>query len=361
MSDLLVVSHTYVEPENRGKLRELARGRSVAAVVPERWREGAFHKEWRLDRETMDGGVQMVPAKWVGPMRPSAGLLRVPARALDDAKVVQIEEEPWTPTAWRTLARAGTRPVFLFTWENLDRPMPLPWEWMRRRVFGGIRGLIAGNTGAVTVARAQGYSGPVAVIPQLGVDLAPPRAPNDAGAMRLVYVGRLVAEKGVDLLLRAMRQLDPPVTLEVVGDGPERAALERLVRELELRGVTFSGARSHAEVEAVWDHADVLVLPSRAREGWTEQLGHVLLEAMAHEVVVVGARSGAIPDVIGDAGLLFPENDHEALHHVLAKLAADPGLRRERAAAGRRRVEQEYTNARIAERTGAFHREVLGR
>jgi glycosyltransferase involved in cell wall biosynthesis len=361
VNGLLVVSHTYVEPENRRKLRALAEDGPVTVVVPRRWREGALRREWRLAGDTQDGLVRVVAAPWLGPMRASIGLLRVPGRALRDVGLVQVEEEPWTPTAWRTLARAGSTPVCLFSWENLDRPMPFPWSAWRRRVFGGIAGLLAGSSGAVDVARAQGYAGPAAVIPQLGVDLPPARARHSGPGMNVVFVGRLVGEKGMDLLLRAMSGLPADCRLEIVGDGPEREALERLAGELGLKSTRFLGARAHAEVAAVWESADVLVLPSRAKPSWKEQLGHVLLEAMAHGVAVIGADSGAIPDVIGDAGIIFPENDHAALHRRLAALAADPERRAALGAAGRRRVAALFTNARIAERTRAFHREVLGR
>ena len=359
MSTLTVVSHTYVESENRGKLRALAADGPVTAVIPRRWRESALRREWRQDTDVADGGVAVVPATWLGPMRPSAGLLWAPSHTLR-ADIIQVEEEPWTPTARCTLARAGARPVFLFTWENLARTMPVPWSLWRRSVFTRIAGLIAGSSGAAEVARSQGFTGPVAVIPQLGIDLPPAEGRRERGPMTVVYVGRLVPEKGVDLLLRAAAGLPDGTRVDIVGDGAERPALERLCAEFGLSAVRFLGARSHAEVAAIWKTADVLVLPSRRMPKWMEQLGHVLLEAMAHEVAVVGADSGAIPDVIGDAGIVFPENDHAALHRALEELAKDPERRCALAAAGRRRAAQQFTNARIAERTRAFHREALG-
>ena len=100
MSAIVVVSHTYVERENRGKLRALSATGPVTAVVPDRWTESALQREWRLPPESREGAVTLVAARWRGPARPSLGFLRVPWERLPPADILQIEEEPWTPTAY---------------------------------------------------------------------------------------------------------------------------------------------------------------------------------------------------------------------------------------------------------------------
>lgn len=355
-----MVSHTYVEPENRGKLRALASGGPVTAVVPDRWSQPSFGRAWRLPGAESDGAVRLLPARWRGPARPALGVMRVPGEAVPPDAVVQIEEEPWTPTAFFTARRGLGAATVLFTWENVERGFPPPWSWMRGAVFSRIAGLIAGNTGASDVARAQGYRGPIAVIPQLGIELPPDPPRTESADLRVAYVGRLVPEKGVDLLLRALAALEVPWRLSVGGDGPERPALERVAADLGLgERVRFLGARPHVEVAAIWPETDVLVLPSRSTRKWREQLGHVLLEAMACGVATVGSTCGAIPEVIGDAGRVFPENRVEALTAVLQALAADHDLVRRLGVAGRKRTADLFTNERVAARTRAFHEEVL--
>jgi hypothetical protein len=358
----VVISHTYVEPANRGKLRALANGGSVTAVVPARWSDPTLGRRWDLPTPCDDGGAVLAPAWWIGPHRPPAGVLWVPDRLLRDASaVVQVEEEPWTPTAWLVTRRARG-PVFLFTWENIVRQLPPPWSLMRRATLRRVRGLIAGNAAAAEVARHYGYTGAIAVIPQLGVAPTPTEPHTPSAVLRVAYVGRLVPEKGVDIILRAVAALAVPWQLTVLGDGPTRPALERLAGDLALPAdtVRFTGARPHSEVAAIWPSVDVLVLPSRTTPNWREQLGHVLLEAMAHGVTVVGSSSGAIPEVIGPAGIVFPEEDHAALAHALGALAADPARRQALAQAGRDRVRAEFTDERLAARTRAFHADVLG-
>jgi glycosyltransferase involved in cell wall biosynthesis len=362
--DLIVVSHTYVEPENRGKLRALAAYGPVTAVVPRRWRESALGRSWTLEPETREGSLRVVAVRWWGRTHPSFGALIVPAGVSRDPEtVVQIEEEPWTPTAYLATRRGGRRGrTVLFTWENLRRPLPAPWAWMRHAVLRRIAGLIAGSKGAAQVARESGYHGPLAVIPQLGVELPPADShavPSSGDALRLVFVGRLVREKGVDLLLQAASRLEAPWRLDLIGDGPERRRLAGLARDLGIGDrVTFRGARQHAEVAAAWPGADVCVLPSRSSRTWAEQFGHVLIEAMAYGVTVVGSTCGAIPDVIGDAGLVFPENDTGALAASLTRLARSPDHRRGLGAQGRRRVAEWFTNQRIAQRTRDFHQKI---
>ena len=356
-----MVSHTYVEPENRGKLRALAAGGPVTAVIPDRWSQSSLGRSWRQDETQNDHGVTLVPAKWRGPARPTLGIMRVPPRSVAADAVVQIEEEPWTPTAYFAARRKLGAATVLFTWENVERSFPPPWSSMRQAVFGRIAGLIAGNIGAADVARGQGYRGLIAVIPQLGIELPANPARTEAPELRITFVGRLAREKGVDVLLRALGLVESPWRCTILGDGPERSALERVARDFghDVR-TRFLGPRPHAEVAAVWPETDLLVLPSRSSKHWREQLGHVLLEAMSHGVATVGSTCGAIPEVIGDAGLVFPEGDVEALASALQQLALDRTLVRRLGDAGRRRVAAEFTNDCIAARTRAFHDEVLG-
>jgi len=104
---------------------------------------------------------------------------------------------------------------------------------------------------------------------------------------------------------------------------------------------------------------DVLVLPSRTQVNWKEQFGRVLIEAMACQVVVVGAHSGAIPEVIGDAGLTFKEGDPFDLRAQLQKLLDDEALREDLALRGRQHVLEHYTQASIAARTVAVYRRLM--
>jgi glycosyltransferase involved in cell wall biosynthesis len=110
---------------------------------------------------------------------------------------------------------------------------------------------------------------------------------------------------------------------------------------------------------AYYRQLDVLVLPSRTRPNWKEQFGRVLVEVMACGVVVIGSDSGEIPNVIGDAGLLFPEGQVDRLRAHLGRLLGEPALRAELARRGRERVLARYTQARVAAQTYQVYREIV--
>jgi glycosyltransferase involved in cell wall biosynthesis len=176
------------------------------------------------------------------------------------------------------------------------------------------------------------------------------------------YVGRLVPEKGVDLLLEAVAGMDKVCQLTIVGTGTEQVRLETLVRRLGLTDrVFFRGCLPSSHMPAFYRQLDTFVLPSRSRPNWIEQFGRVLIEAMACGVPVVGADCGEIPHVIGDAGFTFPEGDAVALQEHLTRLLNSPDVRAERAKRGRKRILDRFTQAKVAAQTVKVYREIVTR
>jgi glycogen(starch) synthase len=186
---------------------------------------------------------------------------------------------------------------------------------LRERARDGIKRLASRIGTNVAVSRAVAATIPRGAVvipgmlpPELGT-IAP--AAQDARREGLAFVGRLVSEKGVDVLLRAMvviRHRGNAVPLRIYGDGPERPALERLVREHALTGVTFHGWADRAGVAAALRGTRVLVVPSRF-----EPFGIVALEALASGCLVVCSNVGGLPEAVGPTGFLVAPNDPEAL------------------------------------------------
>lgn len=281
--------------------------------------------------------------------------------------VVHIDEEPYnlaTYHALRLARRVGAKSLF-FTWQNIHRRYPPPFAQMERWVLRHADYGIAGNEEAIAVWRRKGYSGPMEVIPQFGVDpqlFSPDPAPREREHFVIGYAGRLVPEKGVDLLIRAVVKLPGRWILRILGEGPQHEALQMLVGVYDLSGsVIFEQPVPSTEMPRFYRGLDVLVLPSRTQRNWKEQFGRVLIEAMACGVPVVGARSGAIPEVIGNAGLLFPEDDANALAACLLALMQRPRLRQQLAEDGRARVLERFTQAHVAAQTAAVYRKLAGR
>jgi glycogen synthase len=140
----------------------------------------------------------------------------------------------------------------------------------------------------------------------------------------LIFVGRLVSEKGVDLLLEALaqlreRQLYPRLT--IAGAGPEQARLQNRSRELGLENqVQFVGAKAPEELAELLNRHRVLVVPSR----YDEPFGVVALEGIACGCAVLGSHGGGLPEAIGPCGITFPNCDVATLTDSLAKLLTQP-------------------------------------
>lgn len=166
----------------------------------------------------------------------------------------------------------------------------------------------------------------------------------------VVTVARLVAKKGVDLLLKAFAQAAlPGWTLRVVGDGPERATLEAMANALGISmQVRFDGARPHAESLAAIRRAGIFVLSCRtATNGDKDGIPVVLMEAMAAARAVIAGDLPAIRELVshGEHGLLVPADDPTALARALVELAGDPARVLAMGLAGREHVRAEFSDA----------------
>ena len=166
---------------------------------------------------------------------------------------------------------------------------------------------------AVSEAVAQRIGIPCEVIPNPYDATVFRRDSNVARAGDLIFVGRLVSDKGGDTLLRALailraRGVRPALT--IAGDGPERPSLEKLVAELELESqVTFSGSQTPRAIADLLRRHQILVMPSL----WEEPFGVVALEGIACGCAVIGSVGGGLPEAIGPCGITFPNGDAASL------------------------------------------------
>ena len=279
--------------------------------------------------------------------------------------IVHIDEEPYNLATWQALRlgrAAGARCLF-FTWQNLHRRYPPPWSWVERRVLSWSDYALAGNAEAVEVLRRKGYTGPCAVVPQFGVDpelYRPSGRPRPDRPFTIGYIGRLVEEKGLLVLLRAVALLPGEWRLQVTGQGPLQPRMETLAAELGIASrIALQPGVPSDRVPAVLRGLDCLALPSLTRPNWKEQFGRVLVEAMACQVPVVGSDSGEIPHLVGDAGLIAPEGDAAALAAALTGCATTRPCAPSWAGAGAERVLEQYTQRQIAEETYAVYLAML--
>lgn len=359
---VLMLSKACVVGTYQRKLEQLAKQGDIdlRVLVPPGWRD--VRGVLPLERAHVEGyDLRVTPIRFNGQFHlhyyPRFGR---EVRAFQP-DIVHIDEEPYNLATWHALwhaRRAGALSLF-FSWQNIQRRYPWPVRLGESWVLRHVDYAIMGTDSAAGVWRAKGYTGPLAVIPQFGVDpdlFVPPPRPRVGGTLVIGFVARLVEEKGGALLLDALAALTEPWQLDIIGDGPQKPALQAQVARLGLEPrVTFASLPS-ARMPAFYQSIDVLVVPSLTRPNWKEQFGRVIVEAMACRVPVIGSASGAIPNVIGDAGLIVPEGDPAALAEGLRSLQHDPDWRRHLGQRGRERVLAHYTQEQIAAQTAAVYR-----
>lgn len=249
--------------------------------------------------------------------------------------IVDVHEEPCSlaATELRLLRRllCPSASLVLYSAQNILKRYPWPVRVLERANLRAASGVYACNEGAVTILRRKGFTGVADVLP-LGVDVerfapSPEGPPAGGDGLRLGFIGRLERFKGVHVILEAMRH-EPRWHLEVVGDGPLRSTLSSDVRRAGMQArVTFRGFVAHDDLPGLYRSFDVLVVPSLPTPQWEEQFCRVAVEAMASAVPVVASASGALPEVVGRGGVLFPHGDAAALRAALQRLDEDPDRR----------------------------------
>ncbi|MEZ4510817.1 MAG: glycosyltransferase [Chloroflexota bacterium] len=367
MIQVLMLSKACLVGAYQTKLEEIAKHDDIelTVVVPPAWHDPAGSVQ--LERSHTQGYRLLVdPIRLNGHFHLHYYPQFKKRLAAIKPDIVHIDEEPYnlaTWLAWRQARAAGAKTLF-FSWQNLARQYPFPFSLMEQQVLRGVDYAIMGNQESVAVWQEKGYSGPYRVIPQFGVDPVLFQPPRRLDSGRVFTIGsanrRLVAEKGVDLLLRAAAELPGVWRLLIAGEGPERPLLQKLAHQLGIGDrVQFDGPISSIQMPGYLHQLDALVLSSRTLPNWKEQFGRIIVEAMACGVSVIGSQSGEIPNVIGDAGLTFPEDDVAALHHCLQTVMQSEAIQQLLADKGRQRVLDNYTQAQVAAKTVSVYREVM--
>jgi len=382
MIRVLAVDHTAGIGPFRRKHSALAAlpGIELTVLSPSLWVEN--YRPVRAEPGT-GSGFRMLTGTVIWPGYENRGFFTGGMnRAFRESKpdLLHLWEEPYSFIAFQTLmaARSLAPQARVIFSSSDDRSVGFRYPYRPSRLYGAIErftlkrahGAIAINMAVRDLLKTKGFQRPVEIIPH-GLDLEDyPRrvgaSASQSGRGRPVigYFGRLTRQKGIDVLIESLALLSDlggsAPLLRIVGEGPEREDLVALARK---RGVgdrvEFQPAVPHTDAPRVLSEFDVLVLPSRTTPTAREQFGRVLIEGMAAGCVVIGSNSGAIPEVIADAGIVFPEDDPEALTAGLTKALADRELAAGLRSRGLERVRERHVWSRIAGRLAEFYGRVL--
>ncbi len=380
---VLIVYHAGAMQNSQAIFRALAGAgeHEMTVVVPQTLKvDHVYHPSGRLsvEREENGQGYRLVPVPlrdpancWLG--FESESLRRVIKQT--QADIIHVLDEPVSgylfQVAWQRLAASRRSQVLFYGFENL--PLHLGRRgWLKwRPTWACIAGGAAANTETLVNVRHAGFPAgrPLERIfwgipTEIFRPLDRPSVRKELGfdhEYLVGFVGRLVANKGLMILLAAIRRLPARAHCLIVGSGPMRAELELWSGLPDLQGRIH--IRDVVEPEMLVKYMncmDVIALPSLTTPHWKEQYGRVIAEAMACGVPVVGSDSGAIPEVIGSSGLVVPEGDPvalgEALHHLLCSAEARERFR----AQGLTRVVEELSVEAMSERLWGLYGRVLG-
>ena len=367
---VLRIAHSSLTPALRQRERAFARRYpevKLEVVTTERWKEAEQVVEAMPDdlfpvntaRSLFSKHIQL----FAYDPRPIIKALR---RHKPD--LIDLSHEPYSVAGAEVLTLcnwfAPQTPIVMQTNQNILHNYPPPFNWLEQRAFRRVDAAYACSETVVEVLRAKGFQKPAPIV-TFGVDTEAfrPRAERwrrPDGPPTIGFIGRMLPGKGLNVLASALAQIKGEAwRLLVVGEGPEREGFEQQLREAGLRErAEFTGAIDFALVPEYFHQLDLMVIPTETTKRIREQFGRVIVEAMASGVPVIGSTCGAIPEVIGDAGLVFPEGNVDAWAACLRQLLADEALRERIVQAGLERVGQ-FSWETVAEKTYELYCHVL--
>lgn len=291
-----------------------------------------------------------------------------------DPDLIHLTTEPWSIATMQAVTTG--RPVVVHGAEidvrsGTDAEIAIR-ATLCRAILPRLAGYVGWSTLAIRSARAEGLP---PTVPTLTAPAETPDPQTFASATSqrerfrsaagwaddevvVGFVGRHEPQKGLRWLLDAMaRATAPRLRLVCVGDGPDAD----LVRQA---GIDSDGRIGHLgpvaleSIPEVMASFDMLVIPSISTPEWREQFGRVAIEAMLAGTAIVASDSGALPEVVGEAGRIVPEGDVDILARTIDELARSPRQRAELAAIGRERAQRDYAPTVLAERVEQFWRRI---
>ncbi len=378
---VLIVYHSGMLQNALAIYRALAENGSVelTVVAPERVVvDRVYHPSgWlEVNRGSHSDGYCLVPLPLVDPRRYNLGFESEALRQVmkdHQADILHVWDEPLSYSlhrvAWLRFPASLKSKVLFYAFENTPPKLGLFGRLIWKTAWTQIAGGAAANSEALSHLRQAGFpkSRPMEQI-FWGISTELFKPMDKVGLKHdlkldydyiVGYVGRLIPEKGLAWLLAAVKQLSANVHCLIIGSGPMRGEIELWSELPSLAGrVHLLDAKPAEELPKYINCMDVLALPSLTTGQWKEQYGRVIAEAMACGVPVVASDSGAIPEVVGPAGLIVPEGDVSALAEAL-QTAIFHEERARLIQEGLRRAQQELSVQAMSQRLVGFYERVL--
>lgn len=372
---ILAADHSALLPASRKLYDGLAAmpDMELRLMVPDRWFDN--YRMVHHASGSFPGGYVVIADHVILPTRVHRMIYRGLAKELDafrpDILFMNGEPENYQTAhaAWALKSHSPKTKLIFTSWRNIDhRLVGFPYKLSFLNAIAEHRVLRAAAHGIVYNRDAQrilaelGFPHTTVIPPFADTSIfreaAGGRTPGDS--FRIGFLGRLIPLKGIDLLMKAVKDLPFPYRLVIIGQGPAKEELSRLAQALDIGSHTewFPGI-PHETIPTQLRNLDVVVLPSLTGTHWKEQFGRILIESMACGVPVIGSDSGEIPEVIGDAGFIFPEGNIDALRGHIISLHGDIAARQAFTERGKARVERLFSVKSAVERHYGVFQDVL--
>ncbi len=379
---ILAVSHSAILEVNRELFAELGRrGHRVMLVAPLRWKNDFGSRPLQPEPLGDNGAgrlsVQTCQVIMYGRTAFQFYLSAAYANLLRwRPDVVFIDEEPWSLATlqWATFARLTRSPFIVRTNENRLRTYPWPFSSIYAMVLRHAAWISPVNVYGLDVLKEHNYTGGSSLLPYaVDTNLFHPNNSQvrDPAIFRLGFVGRIAPEKGLEMLLQAAATLvarndHRRFAVHIYGTGTETylAALHRAEHDLALPAgmVQWHGAVAHDQAPTAIRSLDTLVVPTIAYEGYKEQFGRVVIEALACQVPVITSDNGELPHLVKETsgGLVFPQGDVGALATCITTAMSQLGLLTQMARRGYDHVRTHYTYSALADRLETVLQQITG-
>jgi glycosyltransferase involved in cell wall biosynthesis len=376
---IFVVSHTYIAPINRAKWKIFAKkfpDVQIKVIIPKTWSATLFqlYAGDLAKGNTRNCEFIALDTKRTG----NEVLYRYKyfdiVRILRKFKpnIIHVEQGDSAFSYFQSifLSKIFCRSAkcTFFTWVNWKAKRTwkyrLFWRFVEKFNLRFSHGAFVGNSDAKCVLQDKNFKKPIEVLLQLGVNqnfFYPSK--QEKQKKYIGYVGRMLERKGLFYLVDAFKMLADEFLewdLLLVGAGPDKEKLISYVAKKGLQDrVEFRNSVIHEKIADVFRELEIFVLPSFDTPTWREQFGHVLIEAMASKVAIVGSSGGDIPNVIGEAGIIFEQKKVLELQKSLKLLMDDQNLRDSFAQKGYERFQKSFSYDVIVTKTSAFWRQFL--
>lgn len=374
--NILAIDKTSVLSAYQRKWELLANYEDVeiTLLTPNRWKEN-FNKI-NLEKNSR---LKMIAGKVVFPGYGNRGfyytsLIRAVVKCKPD--IIHMMEEPYSLFSLEIVAVkklfAPKAKIIFYTYDNISYNYKFHYKFsqiyklIELFTFKNTDYGLCANEEAKSITLSKGFDKPVKVIyPCFDYTFLKRtetgRLKEELGLKGSIigFAGRIVKEKGLDTLIKACSEVKEEVSLLIIGRGEYKSELIRLAEELGINEKTrFVDVVKYSEIPKFLSLLDIFVLPSITTDRWKEQFGRVIIEAMACEVPVIGSSSGAIPEVIGDNGLIFRENDYIDLKNKILILMQNREYRNRLIVSGKSYAKN-FSGENFAKKIYTIYRELL--